>query len=69
MSLEKRLLEETSRAKISNRIIATKTWTSNKDKKDFNQELNKTEVFLLQRESIAKGAIKTKTFIKTYLTA
>ena len=38
------LLEEKSRAKISKRIIATKTWINNKDKKDFNQELNKIEV-------------------------
>ena len=67
--MQKILLEEISKEKINKRIIATKTWTNNKDKKDFIHELNKIEVFLLHNDKIAKGEIITNIFINTYLTA
>lgn len=69
MNLEKVLLELKFKEKINKRIIETNTWTSIKEIKDLNQDLNKIDVFLLHKESIAKGERKTKTFIKTYRTA
>ena len=69
INLLNNLFEEIFKEKIRSKIIATNTCTSNKEIKDFIQALNKIAVLLLHCERIAKGDIKTKTFIKTNLTA
>lgn len=53
--------------KITKRIIETKTWINNKDKKDLNHDLNKIDVFLLHKDKKQNGDRKTKILISIYL--
>lgn len=69
INFEKILEEVRLRENINKRIRATNTCTSNKDKNDLIQELNKIDVLLLHRDNMAKGERNTNIFIKTYLTA
>ena len=42
-------------------------WINNKENRFLNQDLKNQEVEIREFDKIAKGAINTKTFIKTYL--
>ena len=67
MNLDKRFKEEKSIENKINKIIDTIIWINNKENKFLNHDLKNQEVELKEFDKIAKGAIKTKTFIKTYL--
>lgn len=67
MNFEKRSGDLKSKENISNKTKDTKSWINNKERNDLNQLLKRIDVGVVDRDKKAKGAIKTKTLIKTYL--
>lgn len=62
-NLDNRIISDVNIVKVVIRIMAIKIWTNNKEIKHLNQDLNKKDVELWDREIIAKGDNRISTLI------